>query len=222
MILIVVIITTVMVGQARIIKNGYVDIEYPAGESIVSLDLKDDQKVRPGSVPVSVTQLKFGLAKVIEPGVIGDQVTHVCVYDLTPEMHIPPTVKHLVIREYSGATKLPLGPDVYIHANASTALKDPCDHYLFYWNAIMMIDVEKISQSCCKPLGAQVIFTMFGEKFRVQKMVPDVPVMPIEPVLAAIIPARVARLERTKVYYQAKLAYITEELADIDAKLAFC
>ena len=208
-----------MVAQALVITD-HIKIEFPADQSVVSLDLDPKHKLQPGSVPHHIKQLKFCQSNAIEPGALGPSVTHVYLRTLTLDMHIPSTVEHLVIYGYDGLVPLPSNvPNVYIHASDAHRLKTPCVHFIYHWHIGKgaTINQHKIDRSCCMSNGKQTNARMFDEDFTVLQMVFKVPKVLIEqPAPAPIIPSlQLVLLERKKLYLEAKLACINQELADM-------
>lgn len=209
-----------MVAKASIKKS--VVITFPPGESVVQLDLKTSNELTPGCIPSCVTELHLTGATVIKPGVITEGITHLRINTFTKDMHIPETVKYLLIDSYNG--RLPTFPieNLFIHrANACGKVVLPA-HYVFHY-PYKSPDTHRIEtldklMSSYEPLENQTLVTMFGEEFWVLKSV-EMPVATVKVVTPKANPVITALLEKRKVYLLAKQVYIEDEITAIDEEI---
>lgn len=211
-----------MVAKATVVESKHVDITFPPGESAIQIDLKPTQELTPWCIPSCVTELYIKGATALKPGVITEGITHLRVDTLTKDMHIPPTVKCLLID--STNCILPSVPieNLFIHKINAHDKEDLPEHSIFYF-AYSNPEQNKIDgvaglKSSYEPIEDQKLVTMFGEQFWVLKSI-KAPVVKPEPVPVPEVkietPASVQLSEKKRAYLEAKRAYIEAKIAAI-------
>lgn len=120
------------------LASGYLDLDVPVGATSVRIiNCPKEGKLKAGCIPSTVTQLRFDSSvnfSHIEPGVIGESVTHLAIEgkEIPP---IPVTVKHLfLLNDIKSDTSPAPSVNIYVHLSRANAGQSWTEKAGIYWN----------------------------------------------------------------------------------------
>ena len=165
-----------MVAQVQIVKVAqYV---FPEGESVAGLTVRSDTVLKAGVIPTHVTELDMRNSRpIFEEGAIHPALKYLWVYDLVKGSHYPSGL-NLFVHTYS-VEALPVGPQVFIHANERAIVSKDREHYLFHYNGKIGDNILNAPEY---DHGEQFTIEAFGRTIWAVKRTPKV----IEPVITTV------------------------------------
>lgn len=115
---------------------------FPPGQAVVRLEVGPNIVFAAGSIPDHVIELNMQYSKpVFEEGAIHLALKYLWVLDLVEGSHYHDELC-LFVHTYSGGA-IPVGPQVFIHANDRNQVSKYQEHYLFHFNSA--IPAEKLN-----------------------------------------------------------------------------
>lgn len=119
-----------MVAQAQVVKvTQYV---FPEGGRAGKLSVENGTTIAAGAIPAHIMELDMRNSKpIFEEGAIHSDLKYLWVSDLVPGSHCPSGL-NLFVHTYCGGA-LPVGPQVFIHADERGEVSKDQEHYLFQY-----------------------------------------------------------------------------------------